>query len=306
MLKKLFFLGIIGIIPKMFGQNVGIGTTSPNVTLSIKNSGTGIQFISDDKIAVETNNLQRITVDHANVGINNTSPAKILDVDAGNNFLRVTNLASTSSASNVLSYPIMQDPATSDVGFLDNSLVYIGGQTMRLVVTETSNIWGSSYNYNELPVRLKYNPQSGTPTVNGFENYFNDISGSAILYNQNLPAGNGTVARTTDQIQLPKGIYRITMRLTSKFAGHDKNNSIDLKLSVNNGEYSFANGANYGDGNEYKTGYFCETVILSANSTVDFIYVKQTGPNNANSVSNLFVNGSDNVMRSIIMIERLR
>lgn len=304
MIKKLLLVAFLATMLKIAAQ-VGIGTTSPNLTLSIKNSNTGIQHVATNKLSVVANNLNAITVDLANVGINNVNPTKILDVDANNNFLRISNLTETPNVANTLPYPIMQNPDNGETGFLDDVNVYFGSQAMRFVVNEDQNVWGNSYNYNEIPVRFKYNPQSTTPNVNGYLNFYNDIPGSSFLYSQVLSAGNGTPARTTDQIQLPKGIYRITVKLTSKFTGHDKNNSIDIKLSVNNGEYSFANGVNYGDGNEGKTGYFCETVNLNATSKVDFLYVKQTGPNTANSVSTLITNPADNVMRSIIIIERL-
>jgi hypothetical protein len=306
MKRKLFyrFLPIIISLP-CFSQ-VGIRTTSPNLTLSIINSDTGIQHNAANKISIVANTKNAITVDQANVGINNLNPTNILDVEANSEFLRISNLKQTTNPTNVLAYPIVQNPTNSEVGYVDASNVYFGAQAMRLVVNEDQNIFGSSYNYHAQALRFKYNPQSGTPAVSGFSNFFNDINGSQFLYNQTLPAGNGTEARTTDQIILPAGVYRITVKLTSNFGGQNKNNSIDLKLSVNNDEYSFANGVSYGDGNSDKTGYFCETVNLNATSKIDFLYVKQTGANDATSVSKVHINSVDNVMRSIILVERLK
>lgn len=294
-----------------YSQNIGIGNTDPNITIAIKDNSTGLQYHSENKISIVTNAVNRITVDDTNVGINNLSPSKILDIDANNNYLRVSNLAQNSNLSNTLINPIMQNSSNAEVGYLDDINVYIESQTMRMVIREDQNIWGRSSLNKEHPVRLKYNPENTTPNVNGFQNYFNDVSGSSILFNQNAPSGNGVPARTTDQIKLPAGVYRITLRITSSFLAHDNNNSIDIKLAVNNNEYSFANGVNYGEGNTHKTGFFTETVNLNTESVIDFLYVKQTGSDNQtsgsyNSDSNLYINAADNIMRSILMIERLK
>ena len=306
--RILSMLVVVCAIPNAYSQaGVGIGTTSPALTLSIKDSNTGIQHNNANKISIVSNSANAITIDQANIGINNINPTKILDVDAGNDYIRITNLLSVFNPNSFLPYPLKQNPANGESGFIDDANVYIGAQVMRLVVKPDVNIAGSSYGIVETPLRFQFNPQSSTPNAPASTpNYINDINGSSFLYGQNLAAGNGTLARTTDQIQLPAGVYRITLKLVSSFTGHNKNNSIDIKLSVNNGEYSFANGVNYGDGNQLKTGYFAETVNLSTPSKLDFIYVKQSGPNSASSQSNLSPYYSDNVMRSIILIERLK
>lgn len=311
MKKNIKFLITLVFANLCYSQNIGIGNTDPKITIAIKDNSTGIQYHSEDKISIVTNAGNRITIDEANVGINNISPTKILDINAGNNYLRIDDLAQNSNTSNTLINPIMQNSSNSEVGYLDNNNVYFESQTMRMVIKEDQNIWGRSSFNKEHSVRLKYNPESTTPSVNGFQNYFNDVSGSSILFDQNAPSGNGVPARTTDQIKLPAGVYRITLRITSRFLAHDNNNSIDIKLAVNNNEYSFANGVNYGEGNTHKTGFFTETVNLNTESVLDFLYVKQTGSDNQtsgsyNSDSNLYINASDNVMRSILLIERLK
>lgn len=311
MKKNIKFLITLVFANLCYSQNIGIGNTDPKITIAIKDNSTGIQYHSEDKISIVTNAGNRITIDEANVGINNISPTKILDINAGNNYLRIDDLAKNSNTSNTLINPIMQNSSNSEVGYLDNNNVYFESQTMRMVIKEDQNIWGRSSFNKEHSVRLKYNPENTTPSVNGFQNYFNDVSGSSILFDQNAPLGNGVPARTTDQIKLPAGVYRITLRITSRFLAHDNNNSIDIKLAVNNNEYSFANGVNYGEGNTHKTGFFTETVNLNTESVIDFLYVKQTGSDNQtsgsyNSDSNLYINASDNVMRSILLIERLK
>ncbi|WP_379969589.1 hypothetical protein [Epilithonimonas sp. UC225_85] len=306
MKKTISSVLILGCISYAYTQ-VGIGTSNPALTMSIKDNSTGIQHHSSNKISIVSNSTNAITVDQANVGINNVNPTKILDVDAGNNFLRISNLLSVPNPNPFLPYPLKQNPLNGESGYIDDANVYVGGQVMRIVVKPDVNIAGNSFSLVETPVRFEFNPQSATPDAPAATpNYINNITGSSFLYGQSLAAGNGTLARTTDQIQLPAGVYRITLKLVSNFTGHHKNNSIDIKLSVNNGEYSFANGVNYGDGNQLKTGYFTETVNLSSPSKLDFIYVKQTGPNSTSSQSNLSPYYSDNVMRSIILIERLK
>ncbi|MCU7613225.1 hypothetical protein N0B16_02150 [Chryseobacterium sp. GMJ5] len=294
-------MGTILLFPKIFAQ-VGINTTDPKLLLSIGDSNTGFSNPANDKISTLTANADRLTVDGKYVGIHNVNPTKILDINAGNKFLRIENLANVASVNNQLAYPLKHNPADGTLGYLNNSNVYTGIQTLRIVVNETQNIAGNSTTIQETPLTLK----SVNSTINGFSNFFNDISGSAILYAQNLPAGNGTSARTTDQIQLPAGVYRIMVKLTGRFSAHHKNNSLDIKLAVDNNEYSFANGVNYGDGTAYKTGYFMETVNLLQTSKLDFTYVKQTGANNAGSNSSLFPDSGDHAVRSIITIERLK
>ena len=64
--------------------NVGIGTKAPNIQLAIGDSDTGLKQQGDGKLAIYTNNVERVRVDNAgNVGIGTTAPKRKLDITSG-------------------------------------------------------------------------------------------------------------------------------------------------------------------------------------------------------------------------------
>jgi microcystin-dependent protein len=64
------------------GGNVGIGTTSPAVTLAVGDSDTGIKHIGENILSIHTGNQSRVYAgSDGNVGIGTTAPREKLDVN---------------------------------------------------------------------------------------------------------------------------------------------------------------------------------------------------------------------------------
>ncbi|MBO3461276.1 hypothetical protein G7B40_031790 [Aetokthonos hydrillicola Thurmond2011] len=64
------------------GGKVGIGTTSPNLHLSIGDHDTGLQQQGDNQLAIYTANTERMRINaQGNVGIGTTSPSEKLEVN---------------------------------------------------------------------------------------------------------------------------------------------------------------------------------------------------------------------------------
>ncbi|WP_197429306.1 beta strand repeat-containing protein [Winogradskyella endarachnes] len=73
-------------------NNVGIGTTNPNIDLAIGDTDTGLQQQGDGNLAIYTNNNERVRINNSgNVGIGTTAPTERLHVN-GNSRLG-TNIA---------------------------------------------------------------------------------------------------------------------------------------------------------------------------------------------------------------------
>ncbi|VAW31130.1 Phage tail fibers [hydrothermal vent metagenome] len=65
----------------LISGNVGIGTTSPKIHLAIGDNDTGLKQQGNGKLAIYTDNAERIRVDNfGNVGIGTTTPSEKLDV----------------------------------------------------------------------------------------------------------------------------------------------------------------------------------------------------------------------------------
>jgi microcystin-dependent protein len=70
--------------PLLFGDtnNVGIGTTKPQIHLAIGDNDTGLHQQGDGNLAIYTNNAERVRIDSSgNVGIGTTSPTARLEVN---------------------------------------------------------------------------------------------------------------------------------------------------------------------------------------------------------------------------------
>ncbi|MFP3570295.1 hypothetical protein, partial [Paraburkholderia sp. SIMBA_030] len=83
-------------------------------------------------------------------------------------------------------------------------------------------------------------------------------------------AGQGSVARTTDQITLQPGVYKLQVRLVGNFANASASNTLFLKAIVNNNEYSLINAAI--NSNLTSVFYFDDYINITGASaqTVDF------------------------------------
>ncbi|WP_407403462.1 hypothetical protein [Chryseobacterium sp.] len=238
-----------------------------------------------------------LSVDAANnrVGIGTATPSQPLDVNANSNPLQITNLAFLPS--NTTSNSIVID---SSGKVYKNTTQNVEGQIMRYPLTG-----GAVLNNVESPIRLTAT-QSLAP--NNAENLINTIIGGSITSNVSAPSGgtgSGTTARTTEQITLPAGIYKIEVRLIGFFATANSLNHMWVKAIVNNKEYSIQPFSSNTSGNQYLgTGFvFSDYINLPSQSTLDFTILVDR--NDFTIVSSQSP-GSGTSYRSLVLVQRLK
>lgn len=247
--------------------------------------------------------------DNGFVGVNNDNPTKKLDINANNDNIRIRNLKINDQMLPTSSLVI------DNAGNVTKSQVEnFKGQIMRIPISDASNI-----DVLQTAIRLaEDSPSSVSPS--GHTNFINTIIGSSIKRDTALVSASGVPARTSDIIKLPKGIYRITVRLVGDFRNVSlANSSAFIKVAAgrygptaatrtNAAEVSLQN-YNSNTGGLSNTG-FTYTDILNLNydrNFVDFL-IETTSSNNANinfDISPSRDVGSGKVMHSLIFIQRL-
>ena len=277
-----------------------------NYTLQ-QNLNTNSQYISGNG----TGNGIYVTSAN-NVGIGTNSPARVLDVVTGGNPIRVESLPFFPATSS--GYGLIMD-TNGDIW--QSSSVSVAAQVMRIGINGQASQTGSSCSSfcgtctQENPLRFSsYTTSSGMgndPT--GAPNFLNSIIGATFSVSVSASAGNGASARTTDQINLPAGEYRVTVRLCADFYYTETYspyvNTLDIKCIVNNNEFAYAYGIiSNTQGNVYTTGMFDEIINLTSTSTLDFTTLP-TG-SCAYIQDKASPGGGGNSFRSIITVERLK
>lgn len=270
---------------------VGINTTNPQGVFNIdaakdnptSGTPTSIQALND------------ITVNTAgNFGIGTNSPQRKLHVNASSSSVRFENLATLPS--NVESAGLVMD---SNGDIYKNNTVSVEGQIIRIGLN------GATYGTtSESALRFSANDTAAEMgnAPNNASNFINTIVGSNITDGVNTSAGQGSPARTTDQITLQPGVYKIQVRLVGSFGGTSNNNNIFLKSIVNNNEYSLVNLTN--PTTQTQTYYFDDYVNITGGAqTVDFSILPTT---NSFTISSNLSPGTGNSYRSLFLIQRLR
>lgn len=288
----------------IFGYSqIGINTTSPSIDLAIVNNASGFHRNSEHHLSLRTNNEQRININEMGVGINQPSPAYKFDVNAKNpdntdGFIRFQNLPTSTTDNDFL--------VISDEGLVGKKTITShAGQFIRIGVN-ADNI---SISPNEQAVRFKNHNSAnkmGTAPYGGL-NFHNTIAGATFLEDVILPSGSGSPARTTDQIELPEGVYRLTFKYTGKFQGANDNNHLDIKIIIDNNEYSFANCVISGNGHAdtYKSGIAQETIVLKQKSKLDFTFLRDVAFHTVSTLTRKNV-GQYISYQSYILIEKLQ
>ncbi|KUJ53885.1 hypothetical protein [Chryseobacterium aquaticum] len=184
-----------------------------------------------------TSNTQNI-YQTGNVGIGNTDPQNPLHITATADPARLEGLQ-TGSASDKM--------VVADANGVLKTLEVPQVQVLRIGVN--GEIAGTSYVSNEInALRFdKYNDDAElgyAPPY--FPNYVNTITGSSFTENTSLgsfavPTGDNAVpaSRTTDAINLPAGLYEITLRVRTRYPSAGNINSVsNMIISVNNDYYA--------------------------------------------------------------------
>lgn len=239
--------------------------------------------------------LERFRISSAgNVGIGTSLPQRPLHVNANTGPIRLENLASL--AANTASSGLVID-ANGDV--YKNNTVSVEGQVMRIGLNaatySTAGEVGVRFSTNDSAAEMVNAP-------NGAPNFINTIVGATLADNVSAVAGQGSVARTTDQITLQPGVYKLQVRLVGNFAFASSSNNLFLKAIVNNNEYSLVNAAN--NNNQSSIYYFDDYINITGSAqTVDFSILPA---GNSFTVSSNASPGTGNSYRSLILIQRLR
>ncbi len=282
------------------GSNTGFTTTGTSNQLNIGNAifGTGISGTA----ATPAGNIGIRTVPFTN---------RVLHVNASSNPLRFQNLPAPPDASTALNSLVIDGN-----GDVYASQASSAGQIIRIELEETTGVntgtnpdyGGTNANGDQRPIRI-VNVESQTPSraPNGSSNYINTIRGAHFRWNYAAGAGNGAPSRTTDQVILPIGVYKVTLRIVGMFSGSAHDNTLFIKAIVDGNEYSLSNNAM----NSEETATFLYEDFInitdreqSLDFTVDtkdgtantFQIVPGATPGNSTGVS----------IRSLLLIERLR
>lgn len=276
--------------PTSGGGNWGIG--------SIRTGASAVNGSEEDFYfgnSLGGNLLERMRITSAgNVGIGTNSPQRRLHVNANSNAVRFESLATLPA--NTTSTGLVID-ANGDI--YRNNTVSVEGQILRLglngVTYTTAGEVGVRFNLNDTAAEMGNAP-------NGAPNFINAIVGSSINAAVSAAVGQGTPARTTDQIVLQPGTYKVQVRLVGNFGAISSANALFFKSIVNNNEYSLVNFTN--SSNQTTTYYFDDFInITGSPQTVDFTISPST---NSFTISSNASPGTGNSYRSLILIQRLR
>ena len=240
-----------------------------------------------------------LSVDAANhrVGIGTAAPQRPLDVNANTGPVRFENLATLAAGTSASGLVI---DTNGDI--YKNNSVSVEGQILRIGIN------GTTYTTLAGQAALRFNTNDDATEMgnapNAAPNFINTIVGATISEGVSPGAGtNGSFVRTTDQINLPPGVYKVQVRLVGSFALASSNNNIFIKAIVNNNEYSIINGSN--NSNQASVYYFDDYINITGatSQTLDF----SIQPGNSNfAVSSSASPGTGNSYRSLILIQRLR
>jgi hypothetical protein len=278
----------------------GDGTLSTNRTVT--QSGNKLAFNGYSGTATDAFSVDGSTfsVDAVNnwVGIGTNTPMRqfhVANATVGSPDMRFENLPALPA--NAPSTGVVID-ANGDV--YKNNTTSVEGQILRIGVN------GATYNTgSEVGLRF-FSVDNATEMGNApntAPNFINTIVGATIADGATPGAGTGTVSRTTDQITLPVGVYKVQVRLVGNFNGFGSNsNTLFLKAIVNNNEYSLVN---YSNSTPSTSIFYYDDYIniTGGPQTVDFSISPST--NSFTTTGSVGVSGA-NSFRSLILIQRLR
>ena len=260
-------------------------------------SGLDFYTNSDSKLSITNGG-------NVGIGTGATLPAKRLHVNAGNDVLRFDNLAQVSASNN---YLVIDNSGNVGKTTVEN----VAGQVIRLGFN-ASNYFENTSNPALAEAALRFDANASAALMgsapNGAPNFINTITGSSIATGQAVAANaaNGTPARTTDQITLPAGVYRVTVRLNGAYfvnAAAGTVRSGFVKFIVNNNEYSLVETLNaYDNGITIHSEVSDYLNLTGAASTVDFSvrFLRNF------SLIDRLSPGTGNSYRSLLLIERVR
>ncbi|MFP3595578.1 hypothetical protein [Chryseobacterium sp. SIMBA_029] len=285
-------LGFTNDGPTSGGANWGVGSIRTGASST---TGSEEDFYIGNSLGGSLNERFRIN-SAGNVGIGTSLPQRPLHVNANTGPVRFENLATLAAGTSASGLVI---DGNGDI--YKNNSVSVEGQILRIGLNGTTYSSGTQaalrFNANDDATEMGNAP-------NAAPNFINTIVGATISEGVSPGAGtNGSFTRTTDQINLPPGVYKVQVRLVGSFALASANNNIFIKAIVNNNEYSIINGSN--NSSQTSVYYFDDYINITGatSQTLDF----SVQPGNSNfTVSSSASPGTGNSYRSLILIQRLR
>ena len=293
---------------------------------------------------VRNSNSNVIVSDKGNLGINtmyisetddiiDLEPQKRLDIDASiqansKDYLKITNLKEIDS--NINSSTLVIDQFGN---VYKNDVENLSGQIMRIPISGFT--LGTSGTTSQGSLRLDFN-SSSIPAAciqeeiqicnSNFINTIKGVNDNDLVSNVTLSGNTGTIPRITDRIKLPKGVYKIQIRLNGYYDNMiEANGNTIVKLAVGNREFSVHNYYDRLDGANAKTSIiFTDYINLNQDDYVDFLMDNwnnkkfvipyATGEIIANPFydNNLPISNTNPInlikreVQSLILIERLR
>lgn len=245
---------------------------STNEYVKLKSKANGETRLNDTNIVIN---------DLGYVGINNNTPTKRLNINAAitgttPEFIKFNNLKDIDSNSNSSTLVI-----DTDGNVYKNDVENISGQIMRIPISGYTA--GTNTGSTQGSIRLDFESSNESPAcfVNGTricnKNFINTIKGvtnTNLLVNQTIiNANTGTIPRITERIVLPKGVYKIQIRLNGYYSnGNETNGNTIVKLAVGNKEFSVHNYYDRVFGAEAPTSIiFTDYINLNQDDYVDFL-----------------------------------
>ncbi|MBC7448340.1 MAG: hypothetical protein H7330_09800, partial [Hymenobacteraceae bacterium] len=218
--------------------------------------------------------------------------------DANNDVLRIDNLAQVSASNSYLVIDNAGNVGKTTVENVSGEIIRLGfnGNTyFENIGTPSAAETGFRFNNHSSALLMGDAP-------NGAANFINTITSSSIATGQAVVAGTSTPARTTDQISLPAGVYRVTVRLSGSYSGGGGSLSSFVKFIVNNNEYSLVNTLTPLASGIDTHAEVSDYLNLSATLTVDFT----VRPLRNLTIIDRLSPGTGNSSRSLLLIERVR
>ena len=237
------------------------------------------------------NNSNVIISDNGFLGINtlylseneeliDLQPQKRLDIDAAvngnaNDYIKLKNLKEIDA--NVNSSTLVID---QEGNIYKNDVENLSGQIMRIPISGFT--LGTSGTTSQGSIRLDFNLSSiSAACVQGVikvcnSNFINTIKGvrdTDLVSNVTLAGSTGTIPRITDRIKLPKGVYKVQIRLNGYYDNmNEANGNTIIKLAVGNKEYSVHNYYDRLNGVNAKTSIiFTDYINLNQDDFIDFL-----------------------------------
>lgn len=268
--------------------------------------------VNDADMVFKTNNneLMRVTSKSGSstgkgaLGIGVAKPDHKLDVDAGDGGIRFRGLPTT--VTNVSTKYIVAD---SKGELTKTNFDNTAGQIIRIGVN-AARIIDYGWPDNEYALRC-YSGNTAAlmgKAPNGASNFINTIGGSAITSDELMSAGNGSNARYRDGVTLPAGVYKVVLRINGYFRGSKISSSIDIKMILDNNEYSLMESIGVSNSSTdigAITGIFTDILNLPTTQTVDFAITVRGGGSFTIIDKDLPLGGGISY-RSTITYERLK